>query len=260
MFQMPVFATRVAGLDCTPQHGRCLRRICVREQKPANEIHTGVRNICHIQRMPCDNIFQGYRGRVPSIECRRGTTPVRSAHQPFLIRSTSHFEESQMQLTSRFRVCALLILLSMLVTPASRAQTAVDGAVGGTVVDGSGSTLGGAKITVHENATNAEQVATADSAGYFRVIHLQPGSYSVNITASGFEPYRSVNVTVQVGLLTTIDARMQVGSTTQTVEVSGASPLVNTTNPDFAGIIDQSRQRLERLRPAQFPWAEHAVE
>jgi hypothetical protein len=158
---------------------------------------------------------------------------------------------------SRLRVFACLTLFVSLTVPVSHAQTAVDGAVGGTVVDASGAIVGGAKITVLENATNAEQSATADSAGYFRVIHLQPGTYSVTITAPGFEPYKSVDVTVQVGLLTTIDGHMQVGSTSQTVEVSGASPLVNTTNPDFAGIIDQ--KVLHDLPVSNYRWSSYAL-
>ena len=62
--------------------------------------------------------------------------------------------------TSRFRVFALLILLGALITPNSDAQTAVDGAVGGTVVDASGAIVGGATVTVVNNGTNAEQTAT----------------------------------------------------------------------------------------------------
>jgi Carboxypeptidase regulatory-like domain/TonB dependent receptor len=158
---------------------------------------------------------------------------------------------------SRLRVFVFLTLLGSFMTPVCHAQTAVDGAVGGTVVDGSGAIVGSAKITVLENATDAEQIATADSAGYFRVIHLHPGTYSVTVTAAGFEPYKSVDVLVQVGLLTTIDARMQVGSTSQTVEVSGASPLVNTTNPDFAGVIDQ--KILHDLPVSNYRWSSYAL-
>ena len=162
-----------------------------------------------------------------------------------------------MQQTSRFSFFALLALLSALIAPVSHAQTAVDGAVGGTVVDTSGAIVADATITVHENATNAEQTARSDAAGYFRVMHLRPGTYSVTITASGFEPYKSVDLTVQVGLLTTIDAHVRVGSTSQTVEVSGASPLVNTTNPDFAGIIDQ--KTLHDLPVSNYRWSSYAL-
>ncbi len=184
--------------------------------------------------------------------------------------------------TSRFRVFALLVLFGMLITQSSRAQTAVDGAVGGTVADGSGAIVGGATVTVLNNATNAEQTATADSSGYFRVIHLQPGTYNVTISASGFEPYKSVDVTVQVGLLTTIDAHMQVGSTSQTVEVTGAAPAGEYHQSGFCRhhrskgpsrspgqqlplvqlcSLDAWRgERLERLRPAQLPRPEHPAE
>ena len=162
-----------------------------------------------------------------------------------------------MQPSSRLRFFVLLATMSTLIAPVSRAQTAVDGAVGGTVVDTSGAIVSGATITVHDNETNAEQIAKADEAGYFRVIHLQPGTYSVTISAVGFEPYKSVNLTVEVGLLTAIDAHMQVGSTTQTVEVSGASPLVNTTNPDFAGLVDQ--KTLHDLPVSNYRWSSYAL-
>src|ERR1700744_172801 len=158
---------------------------------------------------------------------------------------------------SRLRAFAFLALSVTFIVSVARAQTAVDGAVGGTVTDASGAIVSGATITVHENATNAEQKATADSAGYFRVIHLQPGTYSVSINAAGFEPYRASDAIVQVGLLTTIDAHMQVGSTSQTVEVTGASPLVNTTNPDFAGIIDQ--KLLHDLPVSNYRWSSYAL-
>jgi hypothetical protein len=148
-------------------------------------------------------------------------------------------------------------LLGALIAPVCRAQTAVDGAVGGTVTDASGAIVSGAAVTVHDNGTNAEQVAKADDSGYFRVIHLQPGTYTVSIAAPGFEPYKAVNLTVQVGLLTTVDAHMQVGSTSQTVEVSGTSPLVNTTSPDFAGVVDQIT--LHDLPVSNYRWSSYAL-
>ena len=154
-------------------------------------------------------------------------------------------------------VFAVAVLFASLVVPVCTAQTAVDGAVGGTVTDASGAIVGGATITVHDNGTNAEQIAKADGAGYFRVIHLQPGNYTVTIIASGFEPYKSSDLTVQVGLLTNVEAHMQVGSTTQTVEVSGASPLVNTTNPDFAGVVEQ--KTLHDLPVSNYRWSSYAL-
>ena len=61
-----------------------------------------------------------------------------------------------MQQTSRFRLVALFTLLCTLITPVAHAQTAVDGAVGGTVVDASGAIVSGATITVIANATSVK--------------------------------------------------------------------------------------------------------
>ncbi|HEY2470054.1 MAG TPA: carboxypeptidase-like regulatory domain-containing protein [Terracidiphilus sp.] len=132
---------------------------------------------------------------------------------------------------------AILFLFSF--ASAALAQSAVDGAVGGTVLDSTGAVVANAQISVTNTGTNAEQKATTDATGYFRVIHLQPGSYHVTIGAPGFQTYDSKGVTVQVGVLTDVEARLSVGSSSQTVEVTGEAPLVNTTSPDFAGVVDQ---------------------
>jgi carboxypeptidase family protein/TonB-dependent receptor-like protein len=161
---------------------------------------------------------------------------------------------------SQHRRSALwLIVLSclLLVVPRSKAQTAVDGAIGGTVTDTANALINGANVTVHQKSTNAEQIVKTDSSGYFRVIHLQPGIYSVTVMADGFETFRSVNVTVEVGLLTAVDAHLSTGSTTQTVEVSGAAPLVNTNSPDFAGVVEQ--ETLRNLPVSNYRWSSYAL-
>jgi len=136
-------------------------------------------------------------------------------------------------------------------------QTAVDGAIGGTVLDTSDAIVPGASVVVHNNATNAEQTAVADSSGYFRVIHLQPGAYNVTITAQGFDTFKSIDLTVQVGLLTDVEARLKVGSSSETVEVTGEAPLVNTTSPDFAGVVDQ--RTLHDLPENNYRWSAFAL-
>ena len=66
---------------------------------------------------------------------------------------------------------ATLLIASPLLAPA---QSAVDGAIGGTVQDQTGSVVAKAAVLVHSNATNAEQTIDSDDSGYFRIIHLQP--------------------------------------------------------------------------------------
>jgi len=154
-------------------------------------------------------------------------------------------------------VCLLSLLGSPYLCPRAVAQTAVDGAIGGTVHDSSGAIVSGASISAVDTGTNATQSAVADASGYFRIIHLQPGAYNVTITAPGFETFKSVNLTVQVGVLTDVQAALGVGSASQTVEVSGAAPLVNTTSPDFAGVIPE--ETLHEVPENNYRWSAFAL-
>jgi hypothetical protein len=151
----------------------------------------------------------------------------------------------------------LLAAAISMVTSPLLAQSAVDGAIGGTVVDTGGSVIPHATVVARSNTTNAEQTVIADDSGFFRVIHLQPSTYTVTITAPGFQSFKSANVVVQVGLLTDITARLPVGGTEQTVEVSAEAPMINSTSPDFAGLIDQNV--LRNLPVNNYRWSSYAA-
>jgi len=102
------------------------------------------------------------------------------------------------------------------------AQSATDGAIGGTVEDSAGLPVPNATIKIRSNTTGAEQQATSDSTGFFRIVHLPASTYTVTISTPGFHNYESKDVTVQVGLLTDISPKLTVGSTSETVEVTSA--------------------------------------
>ncbi len=58
------------------------------------------------------------------------------------------------------------------------AQSAVDGAIGGTVQDSSGLAIPKATVVIRNNSTNKEETVVTDESGFFRAIHLQPSSYT----------------------------------------------------------------------------------
>lgn len=153
--------------------------------------------------------------------------------------------------------CVLVALLCAVAGERGYGQSAVDGAIGGTVEDKSGAIVSGATVVVRSNSTNAEQTMRADESGFFRVIHLQPGIYTVTVTAPGFESYRAPAVTVQVGLLTDPKATLTVGATSVIVDVTSDAALINTTSPDFANTIDQ--KVLEDLPVANYRWSSYAL-
>jgi Carboxypeptidase regulatory-like domain/TonB dependent receptor len=136
-------------------------------------------------------------------------------------------------------------------------QSAVDGAVGGTVQDATGLAIPNAKVVIRNNATNAEQTVLTDESGYFRAIHLQPSTYTVTVTATGFQSFKSPEVIVQVGLLTDLSPKMPVGSESQTVEVTSEAPAINSSTPDFANVINQ--RALQDLPVNNYRWSAYAL-
>src|SRR5262249_15755158 len=160
---------------------------------------------------------------------------------------------------SRISIFVLLAALCavLLAIPAARAQSTTDGAIGGTVYDSSGAALANATVVVRNNGTNIEQTVTTDSSGYFRVAKLQPASYTVSIEAPGFAPFKAEQVIVQVGSLTEITPRLQVGSTSATVLVSAEAPEVNTTTAEFAPIVGE--QQISNLPINGGRWSDFAL-
>ncbi len=117
--------------------------------------------------------------------------------------------------------------------PMLHAQTAVDGAVAGTVVDSTGASLPSARIVVHSTATNADQTVVTDSSGYFRVSRLTPGDYTVSVQAPGFANYTAQHVIVEVGKLTEVTPKLGLSGDVAVVDVSSDVPVINTESSDF---------------------------
>ncbi len=155
------------------------------------------------------------------------------------------------------RLPAALSTLALAAVSSSHGQTAVDGAIGGTVTDSSGAVLSHADVVVRSLATAAEKHTATDDSGAFTVTHLDPGAYTVTVTDPGFETYSSRNVTVSVGLTTNIPARLAPGAETQTISVSGAAPNVNTSNNDFTSEIPL--KVLNDLPVNNYRWSAYAL-
>lgn len=100
----------------------------------------------------------------------------------------------------------------------------------GTVTDSSGAAVPNAKVTLTNSATNVPRHTTTNDTGEYVFSAVLPGTYNLKVEASGFELYSQAGVELLVNSPATQDVRLQVGSTTQTVEVRGKTPLLNQTN------------------------------
>jgi len=136
-------------------------------------------------------------------------------------------------------------------------QSTTQGGIAGTVEDATNAMVPGAAITIHNDGTNVEQHLTADSSGYFKAPLLEPGTYTVTISASGFGDFKSSAVIVQVGQVTSLEPHLKVGAANQTVEVSAETPLVNLDSPDFSSNLN--KQALDNIPINNRRWSSLAM-
>jgi hypothetical protein len=137
------------------------------------------------------------------------------------------------------RLLVLIAVVSLLLPAALFAQSNTQGAIAGTVLDSSNAVVANATVTLKSLDKGFTSVATTNGQGGFSFPLVDAGNYSVTVGASGFKQY-AARITVQVGQATTVNAKLYVGATGTTVEVSGAAPLVNTENPDGSTGFDQN--------------------
>jgi len=112
------------------------------------------------------------------------------------------------------------------------------GRILGTVTDAIGGAMAGAKVTVTDQERGTSRALTSDEAGAFAAPSLIPGTYTVRVEASGFNTAERKDIIVQVGSDARVDILMQAGSQTQTVTVTEALPMINTTNATLGGVVE----------------------
>src|SRR5579875_44820 len=132
-----------------------------------------------------------------------------------------------------------VLVIGLMIAPSLLAQTLLSGDLTGTVTDPSGAVVPNATVTVTSNSTGAIRTTTSNAAGNYRVSLLQAGSYTITATAQGFSKAQTT-ATVVVGQVATADVKLAVGSTSQTVEVTSAAPLVQAENSDISTSFSQT--------------------
>jgi hypothetical protein len=132
--------------------------------------------------------------------------------------------------------CLFVLTLSTLAI----AQSTTTGAIGGVVSNPNKEVVPGAAVTVKKAGTNKEDTATTDDSGRFKVANLQPGTYSVSISATGFAAKPIENVVVEIGRETNLEVALTVGAVSEIVDVTAEAPVINTTQQDFSSNINQT--------------------
>ncbi len=138
---------------------------------------------------------------------------------------------------SRLRIALIGSLLTLLAAATLSAQST--GGVQGTVADATGAIIANATVTVTNQATGESHALKTDSAGLYSEPSLIPGTYKVQAESPGMQTVAANAVVVSVSTIQRQDFTLTVGSTSATIEIQSAPPVVESESVSVGSVINQ---------------------
>lgn len=137
-----------------------------------------------------------------------------------------------------FRLLLISTVLVFVLSAAALAQV-ITGDVLGTVTDPSGAVVANAKVTIRNLATNASRDAQTGANGEYVFNLLPPGHYALSVEAQGFKSYKIDDLSLSAGDRSRLDVALQVGNTSESVEVTTAAPLLQTDTSSVGSTVSE---------------------
>ncbi|MEN3339720.1 MAG: hypothetical protein V7647_3396, partial [Acidobacteriota bacterium] len=133
---------------------------------------------------------------------------------------------------ARVIVASFAILAIGLMAAPLHAQV-LYGSIVGVVQDASGSAIPAATVTILNKDTNLTQETVSNENGEYTITNLQPGRYDVKVGLQGFREFVKTNVPVTPGQISRVEAKLEIGSVSETVTVESAAQLLQTDKSDL---------------------------
>ena len=141
---------------------------------------------------------------------------------------------------SRYAICLVAVFFSLSLLRVS-AQT-MFGRISGSVVDPSGAAVSGAKVVVTNSDTQSARTQTTDERGFFVADNLAIGPYVIVVDHPGFKRFQQAGNFVAADARITVDVKLEIGASSQTVEVSATqSESLNTVSAEVSQVIDKAQ-------------------
>ena len=138
--------------------------------------------------------------------------------------------------TAATLLAALLLAVLAIITPIQAQETT--GAINGTITDPSGSPIVGATVTASDVARGTEFPTQTNNDGAYYLTHLPVGRYALKVEAKGFQTATKPAFDLVLDQVARVDVQMTVGAMSQTVEVQGLAPLLQTETTELGTHID----------------------
>src|SRR5215471_3437909 len=141
------------------------------------------------------------------------------------------------------KVRLLLFLSLLLVSNLSLWSQSGTTSIHGTVTDASGAIITNAKVTLTDPDSGFQRSVMTGAAGEYQFVQLTPGSYNLTVEMAGFRAYKETSIQLQVDLPKTNNIVLTVGASSETVEVSGETAAVNTTDASLGNVVNEIQVR-----------------
>src|SRR5712671_4927395 len=135
---------------------------------------------------------------------------------------------------------ALCLSMAAVFAPRLSAQTTY-GSIAGTVADSSGAAISDAQVTLANVDTGEKRVQQSGTDGLYSFVNLLPGRYRVDVEKTGFKRVSRPEVIVEVGQVVRIDLALQVGEVTQTIEVMGETPQLQSETSSMGQVVEERK-------------------
>jgi len=156
------------------------------------------------------------------------------------MRAVRECSEEVTTTAGRWMGCALALVVIAALTltmPMALGQTGGEGAITGTVTDATGAVIPNATVTASNDATGVATSRKTSSAGVYQISPLIVGTYSVTVSADGFQTYRQERITINQNQVFGLNASLKIGNQNTTVTVTEAPPALDTVNATLGGNI-----------------------
>ena len=133
------------------------------------------------------------------------------------------------------------IALVLVSVGAVQAQSASTASIGGTVRDPSGGVLPGVAVTATQTETAQTRMTVTDDGGAYLIPGLPVGPYRLEFALSGFRTYVQTGIVLQVNTNPTVNATLQLGELSESIQVAAGDTLIETRSPGIGMVVENER-------------------
>jgi Carboxypeptidase regulatory-like domain len=131
--------------------------------------------------------------------------------------------------------CALAAVIAV---PSAGAQS-TGGRIRGTISDPSGASVAAATVSLVNEATHTTRDVQSGASGEYIFVEVPVGNYEIDVTQAGFKKYVRKGIALDLNEVISVDITLQLGSSAESVEVTGAPPVVDTSSTQLGAVVNE---------------------